>query len=252
MARFHSVVFVCALLQPSMQAVKDGAKIINKDRTWIGLTNGYATFECLAKGNPPPTVTWYNPNGIEITNDLNAGGINLENTVSGDRVEGYVIKSRMSIYQSGSWLGVYRCSATNNMETHDFHEIHLLETDAIYSRAPAVYTADPNDLARSNNTPVVLGIISGALLLTMVIVCSCWQCLACAKLSVQGESTPTSTEPNWDDVFDYDAPPSYDEVLEMDSDTNENDEFPPKYDPQRACNTAGLCWEDRREAEHCI
>ena len=52
---------------------------------------------------------------------------------------------------------------------------------------PSVYTAEPGDLAKSSSTPVVLGVIGGALALAMVIVCSCWQCLACAKLTVQGD-----------------------------------------------------------------
>ncbi|XP_038064932.1 uncharacterized protein LOC119735305 [Patiria miniata] len=236
---------VWGLLQAIVSAMEGSSKFATKS----GLV------ECAVEGNSLPAVAWYGPNGTAVTNHSSTGQISLEDTITGARVVGYIVKSRLTIDQGqiGNGYGMYRFSATNSMGTFNGHQIQLTKTEEIYLVTPSPYPVDSSGLFQDVSARVVLAAtIGGALVLTLVAVCCCWHRLGCAKRNVRGESRPTSTEPSLDDSFDNDAPPSYEEVIEMDSDIGDMDDFPPEYELLREPPTAGLCTDEIQEDEHCV
>ncbi|XP_022110600.1 neural cell adhesion molecule 1-B-like [Acanthaster planci] len=105
--------------------------VVNENRTWVGANDGYTTtLECIIRGNPLPTVTWYGPNGITLTNNTVPNRVSVRGTISGDAVLGFLVKSQVTInpVETNNDYGLYRCRASNSIGTFNELEVELKET----------------------------------------------------------------------------------------------------------------------------
>ena len=116
--------------------ILDAARIFDKDRTWIGVNEGYsATLECLVRANPFPTVTWYGPGNVALTNKTRPDRMSLVDTITGEEVTGYHIISHLNInpVYAGEDYGTYKCVVSNTLDGIDEHQIHLTRTGKLFS-----------------------------------------------------------------------------------------------------------------------
>ncbi|XP_038064927.1 Down syndrome cell adhesion molecule homolog [Patiria miniata] len=105
--------------------------IMNKDRTWIGANNNYTTtLECIIRSDPRPAVTWYGPNGANITEDTDPDRVSLGEYLYYDSSFGFRFHNKLTInpVNSSTDYGMYRCRASNGIGTFVDHEIELKET----------------------------------------------------------------------------------------------------------------------------
>ncbi|XP_038064931.1 nephrin-like [Patiria miniata] len=118
---------------------------MNKDRTWIGANDNYkATLECFVRSDPQATVTWYGPNGANITEDTDPDRVSIEEDSYQNPYAGYIVDSLLIIdpVNSSTDYGMYRCRAANAIGTFVDHDIELKETGPPEA---------PKNLAISNN-----------------------------------------------------------------------------------------------------
>ncbi|XP_033641191.1 proto-oncogene tyrosine-protein kinase ROS-like isoform X2 [Asterias rubens] len=108
--------------------------ITNKHLTEVGIGGGLtANLTCIAKGNPEPTITWLDPDGVEIINGGNGNKymvVESYTTSDTDLTIGNVTTSTLSIWAVDPQVdyGVYACNSNNGIGQADKHEIIVNKT----------------------------------------------------------------------------------------------------------------------------
>ncbi|XP_033641234.1 proto-oncogene tyrosine-protein kinase ROS-like isoform X3 [Asterias rubens] len=108
--------------------------ITNKHLTEVGIGGGLtANLTCIAKGNPEPTITWLDPDGVEIINGGNGNKymvVESYTTSDTDLTIGNVTTSTLSIWAVDPQVdyGVYACNSNNGIGQADKHEIIVNRT----------------------------------------------------------------------------------------------------------------------------
>ncbi|XP_022110579.1 uncharacterized protein LOC110990076 isoform X2 [Acanthaster planci] len=108
-----------------------GPVIVNEDRTWVGANNGStATLQCVFRGNPRPTVTWYDLGGNALTDVAVPRRMSWGQNSTINDVLGSHITSHLTIYRvdASNDYGMYRCRAANVNGSFSDLEIELRET----------------------------------------------------------------------------------------------------------------------------
>ena len=129
-------IFVCYPL--------DEVNITNKEMTEQGGKDGEnAAMQCIAIGNPMPSMQWYGLNDTVINNDTNRAKFTVVNVItSGDGVFGFEVTSTLTIYNIDSDVdfGTYTCNSTNGIGDYDLLQVNLTGASKLNSTQFSYYT----------------------------------------------------------------------------------------------------------------